>query len=157
MFASPPVGRGGIGQHNHHDLTDAEAEALAQELAGAPFGASGSPDGLIAPGGGVGVGQPGSTNALGSEQYAYFDNLSVVGRTIEVRSMLLEIDGRAIETSELPSLRELGITSGTLEVPEEIAERSDVPGLERHTLELLVRAVVFADRLAHPPSLPRPE
>jgi hypothetical protein len=27
MFASPPVGREGIGQHNHHDLTDAEAEA----------------------------------------------------------------------------------------------------------------------------------
>ena len=71
--------------------------------------------------------------------------------------MLLDIDGRTIETSELPSLKELGITSGTLEAAEEIAGRSDVPGLERHALELLVRAVVFADRLAHPPSMPRSE
>ena len=71
--------------------------------------------------------------------------------------MLLEIDGRKIETSELPSLTELGVTAGTLEAAEEIAGRSDVAGLERHALELLVRAVVFADRLAHLPSTPRPE
>ena len=62
--------------------------------------------------------------------------------------MLLDIDGQVIETSELPSLKELRITSGTLEAAEEIAAHSDVPGLERHTLELLVRAVVFADRRA---------
>ena len=71
--------------------------------------------------------------------------------------MLLDLGSYEIDTGELPSLQELGVTPGTLEVAEEIAGHSDVLGLERHTLELLVRAVVFADRLAHPPSMPRSE
>ena len=44
--------------------------------------------------------------------------------------MLLEIDGRQVDTSELPSLNELGVTAGTLEAAEEIAGFSDVPGLD---------------------------
>ena len=44
--------------------------------------------------------------------------------------LLLEIDGRQVDTSELPSLNELGVTAGTLEAAEEIAGFSDVPGLD---------------------------
>ena len=71
--------------------------------------------------------------------------------------MLLDLDGYEIDTSAVPLLKELGIRPETLEAAEEIAGLSDVLGLERHALELLVRAVVFSDRLAHRPSLPRPE
>ena len=39
----------------------------------------------------------------------------------------------------LPSLQELGITPEILEAAEEIADTSDVLGVERHTLELLLR------------------
>ena len=48
--------------------------------------------------------------------------------------------------TDLPSLEELGVSSETMEVAEEIAASSDVPGLERHSLELLVRAVVYLHR-----------
>ena len=71
--------------------------------------------------------------------------------------MLLDLDGHEIDTSAVPSLKELGIRPETLEAAEEIAGLSDVPGLERHTLELLVRAVVLSDRLAHRASLRRPK
>ena len=71
--------------------------------------------------------------------------------------MLLKLDGYEIDTSELPSARELGVTAATLEAAEEIAGLSDVLGLERHALELLVRAVVYSDRLARHSSLRRPQ
>ena len=120
---------------------------------------AGSPDGLIAPGEVEEIAQ--TTTMFSAHRVAMTPSIPVTcssrGRTERVASMLLEIDGRKIETSELPSLTELGVTAGTLEAAEEIAGRSDVAGLERHALELLVRAVVFADRLAHLPSTPRPE
>ena len=55
-------------------------------------------------------------------------------------------DAGAFETANLPSLQELGVTSEMLEVAEEIAACSDVVGVEQHTLELLVRAVVYLSR-----------
>ena len=68
--------------------------------------------------------------------------------------MLLDLNGYEIDTGELPSLKELGVTPETLAVAEEIAGLSDVPGVERHTLELLVRAVVFSDRRSRPAGAP---
>jgi NTP pyrophosphatase (non-canonical NTP hydrolase) len=43
----------------------------------------------------------------------------------------------------LPSLAALGVTEEMLEVAEEIAGQSDVLGVERHRLELIVRAVIY--------------
>ena len=42
--------------------------------------------------------------------------------------MLLDLDGYEIDTSAVPSLKELGIRPETLEAAEEIAGLSDVPG-----------------------------
>jgi len=79
---------------------------------------------------------PNVTGSLGpfcSKGEANFGTISVGGvRARWGGAMLLEIDGREIDTSELPSLRQLGITAGTWEAAEATAGLSDVPGLERH-------------------------
>ena len=49
-----------------------------------------------------------------------------------------------------PSLAELGVHPGTLEVAEEIAGLSELPGLGQSVLERLVAAVVLSDRVLCP-------
>ncbi|MGO9701175.1 MAG: hypothetical protein ACLPX7_18135 [Xanthobacteraceae bacterium] len=55
---------------------------------------------------------------------------------------------RAVLRAEacLPSLEELEIRPEILEAAGEIADASDVPGIETERLEFLVRIVVWADR-----------
>ena len=48
--------------------------------------------------------------------------------------------------ASLPTLEELGVGREFLEAAEEIADDSDVLGVERTRLEILVRFVVFWDR-----------
>ena len=56
-------------------------------------------------------------------------------------------EDRGRDYHDAPSLRALGVPLEMLEGAEEIVDLSDVVGLERHTLELLVRYVVWVDRL----------
>jgi hypothetical protein len=46
----------------------------------------------------------------------------------------------------LPSLEDLGVNPEMVEAAEEIVDRSDVIGVERHTLELLLRRVFAMHR-----------
>lgn len=51
-----------------------------------------------------------------------------------------------IANADVPSLEELGVSLETLEAAEEIVSGSDVLGVERTTLETLIRVVIWMDR-----------
>jgi hypothetical protein len=56
----------------------------------------------------------------------------------------MALEGRFGELAEaLPSLEEMGVTPEIVEAAAEIADSSDVLGVERHTIELLRRLSVF--------------
>ncbi len=48
--------------------------------------------------------------------------------------------------TNVPSLEALGVTMEMMEVAEEIVSGSDVLGVERTTLETLIRVVIWMDR-----------
>ena len=49
-----------------------------------------------------------------------------------------------------PTLEALGVSREILEAAEEIADASDVPGIERSRLEYLLRLVIVLDRRSRP-------
>ena len=50
---------------------------------------------------------------------------------------------RALNTSDLPSLEDLGVTPEIIQVAEEIADGADTVGIEKPRLEALLRAVAY--------------
>ena len=64
------------------------------------------------------------------------------------RQMVVTINGLDFDTEAIPSIEELGVNPEILEIAAMIVGDADCPGAGSYTVELLVRTIVFVDRMS---------